>query len=200
MLETLLEFHTQEDRELFLSLAHCKGADMNKILGIISTNAIGLHLKGAKETYIAVCPVISRVNHGCGPNSYFGFDYKTFSMCLQATRDIPAFTEITVTYCPLYLSKSERIKELKIKYNFTCKCLDCKKFSAKSDQIRNDMRRWSEIYPPYHEWISDPERDASALLKSSLKGLVTLTKERVEGDPSTETWYLCMVLKRTRRI
>lgn len=63
MLERILKFHTQEDRELFLSLANCKGTDMNKILGIISTNAIGLHLKGAKETYTAVCPVISRVNH-----------------------------------------------------------------------------------------------------------------------------------------
>lgn len=103
-------------------------------------------------------------------------------MCLQATRDIPASTEITAAYCPLYLSRSERIEELKVKYNFTCKCPYCKKFSVKSDQIRNDMRRWSEIYPSYHKWMSDPERDASALLKSSLEGLVTLTKEGVDSE------------------
>ncbi|KAF8513962.1 hypothetical protein JB92DRAFT_2811742 [Gautieria morchelliformis] len=170
-----------DDRRTFFSLSNCKKTlDLGEIFGIIMTNAIKLPVPCVPETYACVCPTISRVNHSCGPNTAFTFDMKTFSMCLQAGRDIPVSTEITASYCTETLSRVERLRELDEKYDFTCTCSYCARPSAASDRARMELQNWEATHPTFKQWLATPNRDPDALLLSSARALLMIKKEGIE--------------------
>ncbi|KAF8591720.1 SET domain-containing protein [Ramaria rubella] len=178
----ILDYLTKKDRQIVLSLANCKGPEHPTLAGIIATNGIKISLKGGTEDYAGLFPTISRVNHSCGPNSAWRFNYNTFTLCLYATRNIPSGTEITAAYLSPGWSGAKRLYELNRRYKFTCTCPYCTgPSSANSDLARKELEDWYLKNYNYDKWIADPKRDRNALIKSSLKALVMVEKEGVQG-------------------
>lgn len=68
---------------------------------------------------------ISRINHSCTPNCAHAFDRTTQKGQIRALRDIPAGQEITITYCDLLASSSQRKHHLNYYYKFPCACDAC---------------------------------------------------------------------------
>jgi SET domain len=209
----LVEFFTPDEQKMFLSLSNAKQSlGLGETFCIVKSNGIKFRLPGVPESYVSVCLTLSRVNHryvtnsfrslhlvfniceaitecttilhSCGPNASFGFDSKTFSMCLLAGRDIPALTEITASYCPKALSRMERMRILEERYRFTCTCQYCARPSAASDRARMELQNWGTTHLMFYQWLATPNRDPNTLLLSSSRALSMIKKEGMESGYS----------------
>ncbi|KAE9407352.1 SET domain-containing protein [Gymnopus androsaceus JB14] len=118
-----------EYQKAFMELANSHEHDgSGSIVGRIRTNGIecvGLRDKdttGDLGRYTCVCKDISRINHSCCPNANYCWHTESFSVRVYAVRDIPANTEITIAYCEILRTASERAKYL-LPYGITsCAC------------------------------------------------------------------------------
>lgn len=83
----------------------------------------------------AVYTTYSRLNHSCSPNTYSFYNNLQGVETLQATRDIAAGEEITVSYTDLLRTRNQRAASLK-KWGFTCACKCCKGANSSISQAR----------------------------------------------------------------
>ncbi|KAF8584458.1 SET domain-containing protein, partial [Ramaria rubella] len=197
----ILGYLTKDDTKIVLSLANSKGPEFPTLAGIIATNALEIDLKGGtnSEVYGGLFPTISRVNHSCGPNSAWRFNYDTFTLNLYPTRSIPAGEEITASYLDLSWNRAKRLYELNRKYHFTCTCRYCigtGPSSADSDFRRRELQNWSLTNLTFEKWVADPQQDRNALIKSSLRALEMIEKEGLQGTFAHRHYRDLYVLRR----
>lgn len=132
-----------QDQRRLLELTTCE-TDGEPVMGKVNSNEIGLELeahssttpsfpnghtmavgKGRMFPYTGVYPRTARHNHSCSPNARWHFDLSTFSLRLQALRDIRPTEEITVSYIEHLKSRSERTLYLSARWGFQCTCEAC---------------------------------------------------------------------------
>ena len=84
----------------------------------------------------------SRINHSCYPNAVQSFCNKTARIRIMSLRSIKKGEEVTITYCPLHMNKSGRVKRLK----FECSCERCEREQVTDDDEKiNFEKRYSEL-------------------------------------------------------
>ncbi|KAF8584456.1 SET domain-containing protein [Ramaria rubella] len=192
----ILDYLTKDDTKIVLSLANSKGPKLPFLAGIMATNAIEIDLKGGTDSgvYGGLFPTISRANHSCGPNSAWRFNYDTFTLNLYPTRSISAGEEITASYLDLSWNRAKRLYELNRKYHFTCTCPYCSgTSSADSDFRRRELQNWSSTNLTFEKLVADPKQDRKTLIKSSLRALVMIEKEGLQGTfAHRHYWDLAM--------
>ena len=128
-------------------------------------------------THSAVFFTATRFNHSCLPNTYYSWNAPHNKIELHAMVDVPRGEELTICYCHPFLTRQERIAELRM-YNFRCTCPACDistPFGQESEVRRLEMR-------DLEEWIltcqSSPSHGPThdGLLPALLR-LVSLVKE-----------------------
>ncbi|TDL17417.1 SET domain-containing protein [Rickenella mellea] len=113
-----------------MSLSNCKPVtkdSWSRLRGIIDTNTLYCSFPQSQYLphYGGVFLDMSRCNHSCAPNATWDWDHCSLSMEFRALRPIREGEEITISYLCPWKSRSERQKELKTKYNFSCTCPAC---------------------------------------------------------------------------
>ncbi|TDL17391.1 SET domain-containing protein [Rickenella mellea] len=113
-----------------MSLSNCKPVTkhpISKLRGIIDTNTLYCSFPQSEYLphYGGVFLDMSRCNHSCIPNATWDWDHCSLSMQLRALQPIREGEEITLSYLGHWQSRSERQRELKTKYDFTCTCPAC---------------------------------------------------------------------------
>ncbi|KAG8895891.1 hypothetical protein FRC01_012142, partial [Tulasnella sp. 417] len=88
---------------------------------------------------MAVFPKAARMNHGCAGASNVAYSWRQGErrFYLHALRDVPKGEELLSAYLDPKMTRSERQKILKDKYQFDCQCASCtlpKDLSLKSDE------------------------------------------------------------------
>ncbi|KAJ5351535.1 hypothetical protein N7452_000509 [Penicillium brevicompactum] len=79
----------------------------------------------APNAFINVFLLAARINHSCLPNLQYGWHPELKHQTFHAVCDIPAGTELTVSYIgPINGNKMQRQEELK-DWGFTCSCVVC---------------------------------------------------------------------------
>ena len=88
-----------------------------------------------------VFKAMSFINHSCLPNAQCTFDDRSNQMLLRALTDIPANTEITVSYhaWSRWPSCSQRMTDLITSHGFHCRCAICSE--ANNTPASRDSRR-----------------------------------------------------------
>ncbi|KAK0614588.1 hypothetical protein B0T14DRAFT_557797 [Immersiella caudata] len=111
--------------------------EISRAEDIIKTNAFSVTLGG--RAYMALFPLVSRMNHGCRPLAMVNWDSETLTNTIKAFRDIEEGEEITVSYSDLGMLSTERLAVLRSRWGFTCSCELCS--SSEEDLAASDARR-----------------------------------------------------------
>ena len=128
-------------------------------------------------THAAIFLTATRFNHSCLPNTYYAWNSLHNRIELHAMVDVPRGEELTICYCHPFLTRQERIAELRI-YNFRCTCPACDistPFGRESEARRLEMRdlqNWITTYQSLPLHGTTPDELLQALLR-----LVSLVKE-----------------------
>jgi hypothetical protein len=88
----------------------------------------------------SICPQAARFNHACVPNASFAWNSRICRITVHAIVDIPADTQIYLSYERPYQTKDERAEKLAA-YGFACSCAACGINSATSDVRRARMAK-----------------------------------------------------------
>jgi hypothetical protein len=123
----------------------------------------------------------------CGPNSSFSWHNDTFSVRLHAIRDIPAGTEITISYCSLLIPAAARARAL-APYGITsCLCsgssTSC--FEPARSRIGDERRarfvrdRTIVVMPPFEK--PDPGTPKDAWAQPAITRFQELEEEGLEA-------------------
>ncbi|KAK3823274.1 MAG: hypothetical protein J3Q66DRAFT_279252 [Benniella sp.] len=144
---------SEENRKVFFSLSNAFQEDplLPHSTGIIRTNALPL---GRVSHEGAVYPTLSRINHSCVPNAMHTWNPLTMKGYINATREIPADSEIFLDYMPLPIRRPERRAVLQEGFRFTCRCEACIK--EEYEAAMNSINESS--YLLVSRMASDPER------------------------------------------
>ncbi|KAF7297891.1 SET domain-containing protein [Mycena chlorophos] len=139
-----VERMTEERRRVFFELYNGdRESGSGPIMGVVQTNGIGLRdlqpgVGGKLGAYVAVCEMISRLNHSCSPNTQPIFSRTQFAYNLYAVRDVAEGEELTWQYTPTLQPQAERA-EACAAYGFICDCPFC---TADPERIaQSDARR-----------------------------------------------------------
>ncbi|KAG2007107.1 hypothetical protein CC2G_014826 [Coprinopsis cinerea AmutBmut pab1-1] len=130
---------TAEDRAGFMTLANSAPSIGRPITGRLSTNGFSAPFNDPsipEEFHAAVTRIGSRFNHSCIPNVNQEFHPKTFSMLATASRDIPAGSQLYVSYTDSTMSKMERATFLLQEFGFRCSCKACLNSTPERDELR----------------------------------------------------------------
>jgi SET domain len=180
MLEGAFNRMSEENKAAFKALANGHTEDgSGPILGVIRTNGFGILLgqdeKEESRLHCVIYDHLSRVNHGCTPNSSHSFSVVSFSGQLRAVRDIKKGEEIFVNYCDLNLPTAARQKYLE-PYGFQCACPSCT--DPHSDCRRNAILDSAEGLGQYHRTGSRDEEVRR--LEESLSWLGKIEEEGLQ--------------------
>jgi hypothetical protein len=121
-----------------LNMLHVRTSRKKSALSIFYANAMTVG-EGA-----AVFMKASRINHSCVPNASYRWAEHAGAMQIRVTKDIPAGTEITISYTDPCHDTVNRRRTLASSYGFSCDCIACgpmhdpASFAAKSYD-----RRWT---------------------------------------------------------
>nr|GAT49083.1 predicted protein [Mycena chlorophos] len=139
-----VERMTEWRRRVFFELYNGdRESGSGPIMGVVQTNGIGLRdlqpgVGGKLGAYVAVCEMISRLNHSCSPNTQPIFSRTQFAYNLYAVRDVAEGEELTWQYTPTLQPQAERA-EACAAYGFICDCPFC---TAAPERIaQSDARR-----------------------------------------------------------
>lgn len=133
---------TRDEQTRFMALTNCFEHDPTRpkylkdpLFGRIQTNTWE-----AGETYaVAVFDNISRINHSCRGNATYYWNKLLLHGLVFATRDIGVGEEILFNYGHAGCTVEERQKNLKRRYDFTCKCDICSLPAA--ERVKSDAQR-----------------------------------------------------------
>nr|GAT49069.1 predicted protein [Mycena chlorophos] len=179
---------TEERRNAFFKLHNNKTGDgSGPITGLVVTNGLewtNLHpgLTGGLGDYIAVCDLISRLNHSCSPNTQATQSRAQLASTLHAVRDIAQGEELTIHYFNTLGPAAARAKSCK-RYGFTCQCPCCaqpKERLAESDARRTTLREFN-LSDAEQRWAKDPTLPLDWLVTQCLEQLDLLEKEGLQA-------------------
>lgn len=86
----------------------------------------------------SICPLAARFNHACVPNASFAWNSRLCRVTVYAVVDIPANTQINLSYERPYQTIASRREKLSA-YGFVCSCTACGSVAAASDVRRARM-------------------------------------------------------------
>ncbi|KAI9659277.1 MAG: hypothetical protein M1821_001535 [Bathelium mastoideum] len=110
----------------------------------------------------ALFTTVSRVNHSCVPNAHWAYNDQIDQMAIHATRDIPAGTEITISYTPSDMrTRDQRQYDLRA-FGFTCRCEACEN-PGESDVRRARMAVLYKFIKKYTDGAPTKEEYQTAL-------------------------------------
>jgi SET domain-containing protein len=89
----------------------------------------------------AICMEASRINHSCVPNASYQWDEYADAMQIRITKDIPADTEITISYLDPCYDRKNRKEILALSYDFKCNCIACGPMHEPSSFAANSYDR-----------------------------------------------------------
>ncbi|KAI9636721.1 uncharacterized protein MKK02DRAFT_33847 [Dioszegia hungarica] len=110
------------EKAIFWGLSDSFTPDHPTAVGVFKTNAIPA---GPTPDSAGIYKVASRLNHSCSPNACHAWAGLTGQEVVHAITDIPAGTEIVVSYHYHMRSREQRGKELASSFNFICHCVAC---------------------------------------------------------------------------
>jgi hypothetical protein len=134
---------------------------------------------------------MQRLNHACRPSTSYTFNPTTLSHTVLALRTIPPNEEITLSYIPQLLPRSERHALLKKGWGFECDCTLC---SATSEGVEeSDAKVW-RIGELKSELLDDlgfeDEREEVEERKEKVIELVELYEEEGLLGPVYEAYQI----------
>ncbi|KAG9229576.1 hypothetical protein BJ875DRAFT_537640 [Amylocarpus encephaloides] len=94
-IERKLNLLSQDDQRAFHSLHNSTPGDSYPLAGIVETNALSL---GPGSSVGGIFPIISRINHSCGPNTQHTWNSSITHETIHAIRDIKKGEEIAILY------------------------------------------------------------------------------------------------------
>ena len=168
-----------DEKRLFQSLSDSHSPSKPSFIGILQTNSLPL---GENATTGGLFPTIARINHSCLPNVKHSWNSLEKVEKIYALKDIEAGEEILTSYLNVYTTRSDRLRALKDKFNFECKCPACSVTDAKavqeSDRRRSTIAMLDELVP------SQASVQPQAALRSLEKLLDLLKEEGMDYDAS----------------
>lgn len=76
----------------------------------------------------------SRFNHSCDPNLWYHCDTTRGYFRATASRPIETGEELTINYIPVLPVRADRLRDLKMRWGFDCRCNVCDGYSIKFDR------------------------------------------------------------------
>ncbi|KAF2009402.1 SET domain-containing protein [Aaosphaeria arxii CBS 175.79] len=147
--------------------------------GRINTNAFDVTING--DSYYAVIPEVSMINHDCRPNTAYFWDQETLTHYVHATRTIFPGEELSDTYIDVEKPRKERMGRLKRSWGFDCACSTCsaeRAFAAESDARISDIK---EMVAKLEDWSLESEATPDMA-----EGLISLyIQERIHVNMAT---------------
>jgi len=132
---------TPAHKQILESLSNCHiSPEMSlecRYINILSTNTVTL--KDDSEYQSGLFKDFSRVNHSCLPNVNHFWNSDLGMEELWCERDIQKDEEILTSYIELYADRESRQGELKMKWNFDCRCTVCS--LTGNELLQSDKRR-----------------------------------------------------------
>eukprot|EP00928_Gymnodinium_smaydae_P076626 TRINITY_DN59672_c0_g1_i1.p1 TRINITY_DN59672_c0_g1~~TRINITY_DN59672_c0_g1_i1.p1 ORF type:complete len:320 (+),score=45.92 TRINITY_DN59672_c0_g1_i1:53-961(+) len=130
---------SRKEQRAYMSLHDCRAeaagpASEKTVDGVFLTNGVQ-----TRPFDSVLCEHISRVNHSCTPNCELAWNDSLGCMDLFARTNIPAGTELCISYIDERATRKERSEALK-EWNFVCTCHACSNASSASDERRSRLQ------------------------------------------------------------
>eukprot|EP00743_Colponemidia_sp_Colp-15_P007291 GILK01007874.1.p1 GENE.GILK01007874.1~~GILK01007874.1.p1 ORF type:complete len:518 (+),score=59.49 GILK01007874.1:37-1554(+) len=108
---------------------------IQRLYGIMFYNSLGVPLAGVygvqqdfseAPTGGGIYPIVTFCNHSCDPNLQVESSTESGDVVfIRTRRRIVAGEELTIAYIDINLPYEERQSQLRLKYNFACRCVRC---------------------------------------------------------------------------
>ncbi|KAL0959204.1 hypothetical protein HGRIS_014483 [Hohenbuehelia grisea] len=192
MMEPLLYRMDEEYKKQYMALHNSHLEDgSGPLIGIVRTNSFeisGLYDRGFSEAggreggYLGVFNVLSRVNHSCSPNLSRVWDMPSFSMVVYASQDIPAGSELCISYISPSITPASARQTQLAPYGFSCTCAACVgPRSAASDALRARMHKMApNVDAMIRAWATNRSLPDDHLLKKALEDLAAVESEGLQ--------------------
>ncbi|KAK0432612.1 hypothetical protein EV421DRAFT_1494108 [Armillaria borealis] len=173
----LSEVHSKEKTE-FMNLANSHPLE-DPLKAIMQTNRLLIDLPvddPELAAHHAVFLKISRCNHSCSPNAHWKWDPASFSLTLEAVRDIGPSEEITIQYIDSTVDREQRLDKLRTWYNFDCLCPSCTlspESTIHSDFAREELSHLTELMPAvsFEKWCASEELSDDYMIRMHQRAL-----------------------------
>jgi hypothetical protein len=152
---------TDQGKYLKLHARDLSKEDAARVIDIFNSNA---WQTGSRTS---ICPLAARFNHSCVPNASFAWNSRLSQITVYAIADIPADTQIKLSYEVPYQTASERAEKLSA-YGFTCTCTACGSGVDASDIRRARMivlNARIRVATRKQAWASDIPRAALEMVR-----------------------------------
>jgi hypothetical protein len=123
---------SQQDQYLALHAQDPKTSGDAQVVDIFNSNA---WQTGSRTS---ICPLAARFNHACVPNASFAWNSRLCKVTVYTVVDIPADTQINLSYERPYQTIASRREKLSA-YGFMCSCPACGCDAAASEVRRARM-------------------------------------------------------------
>ncbi|KAL5514375.1 hypothetical protein ACEPAG_2463 [Sanghuangporus baumii] len=103
-------------------------SELVDLISKFTLNAFTLTSPSLSPIGVSLAPLAGLLNHDCDPNVAVVFprvSNQEPELQVVAIRDIPTNSELFTSYLDITLPTSQRRKDLKETYNFTCMCVTC---------------------------------------------------------------------------
>ncbi|PBK87154.1 SET domain-containing protein [Armillaria gallica] len=171
----LSEVHPKERTE-FMNLANSQPLE-DPLKAIMQTNRLLIDLPvddPELAAHHAVFLKISRCNHSCSPNAHWKWDSASFTLTLEAVRDIGPSEEITIQYIDSSVDRQQRLDRLRSWYNFDCLCPSCtlpRKSIIHSDFAREELSHLTELMVSFEAWCASEELSDDYMIRMHQRAL-----------------------------
>jgi hypothetical protein len=125
---------SQQDQYIVLHAQNEEQQGNARVVDIFNSNA---WQTGSRTS---ICPQAARFNHACVPNASFAWNSRLCKVTVHAIVDIPAHTQIYLSYERPYQIISSRQEKLSA-YGFVCSCTACGSGALVSDIRRARMAK-----------------------------------------------------------
>ncbi|PBK64330.1 SET domain-containing protein [Armillaria solidipes] len=167
-----------KERTEFMNLANSHPLD-DPLKAIMQTNRLLIDLPvddPELAAHHAVFLKISRCNHSCSPNAHWKWDPASFSLTLEAVRDIGPREEITIQYIDSTVDREQRLDKLRTWYNFDCLCPSCtlpRESIIHSDFAREELSHLTELMPvvSFEKWCASEELSDDYMIRMHQRAL-----------------------------
>jgi hypothetical protein len=123
---------SQQDQYLSLHAQDPTSSGDAQVVDIFNSNA---WQTGSRTS---ICPLAARFNHACVPNASFAWNSRLCKVTVHTVIDIPANTQINLSYERPYQTIASRKEKLSA-YGFVCSCPACGSDAAASEVRRTRM-------------------------------------------------------------
>jgi hypothetical protein len=125
---------SQQDQYLTLHAQNPASQGDARVIDIFNSNA---WQTGPRTS---ICPLAARFNHTCVPNASFAWNSRLCRITIHAIVDIPADTQICLSYERPYQTIMARREKLSA-YGFVCSCFACGNGAEASEVRRMQMAK-----------------------------------------------------------